>query len=153
MKMKRKFPSKWRKIKMKSYLLQFPVLATSSASASLSSRGTALLAASTRLGAQVLLGLLSVFLQALLELGVQLSGQLLVLVVKGPDAIDEHPVVPCVLPALVVHLVAMAVCRVLCGLDVDNLGFVQHVQVEAEDFLILAVFGGLLASWSHGEGC
>ena len=136
---------------VKTHLFQFPILTPSSSPPPLRSNRTPLLTAATRLGALcILLDGLGGLLHALLELCVQLGSQLLVLGVKGPDAVDEDPVVPGVLPALVVNFVAVALGGLLGGLYVHDLGFVEHVHVEAEDFFILAELGGrLLSGWSH----
>lgn len=58
-----------------------------------------------------------------------------------------------VLPALVVDLVHVAVALVvrILGLDIEYLGLVQELEVEAEHFLVLGVLGIVSLGWSHGR--
>jgi hypothetical protein len=58
-----------------------------------------------------------------------------------------------VLPALVVNLVHVAVALVvgILGLDIEYLGLIQELEVEAEHFLILGVLGIVSLGWSHSR--
>jgi hypothetical protein len=115
---------------------------------------TTLFAAAGRLAA-TLLGLLELsraLLRAALEVRVQLGSQLLVLIVKWAYAIRQDPVVPRVLPALVVNLVAITISGLLSSLNVHDLGLVEHVHVKTEDlFVLVELLSRLLARGSHDE--
>jgi hypothetical protein len=58
-----------------------------------------------------------------------------------------------VLPALVMDLVHVAVALVvrILGLDIEYLGLVEELEVEAEHFLVLRVLGIVRLEWSHGR--
>ena len=135
------------------YLFKFPVLSAPAASPSLSSRRSALFATSCRVGSpgsKVLLGDLCVLLHVVPQLSVELGSQLLVLIVQGANAVNENPVIPGVLPALVVDSVAETISRLVAGrLDVHDLGFVEHVHVEAQDLFVLLKLRLLLARGRH----
>lgn len=85
----------------------------------------------------------------------QLGGQFLVLIVKRSDPVRQDQVIPGTLPALIVNFVAKPVARLLTGLDVHDLGLIEHIEVEAEDFFVLAkLWRLLLARRSHrGRMC
>ena len=138
------------------YLFKFPVLSTPASSPSLSSRRSTLFATSCRVGSpgsKVLFGNLCVLLHIVPQLSMELGSQLLVLIVQGADTINENPVIPGVLPALVVDSVAETISRLVAGrLDVHDLGFVEHVHVEAEDLFILLKLRLLLARGRHDDG-
>jgi hypothetical protein len=57
-----------------------------------------------------------------------------------------------VLPALVMNLVHVAVAFVvrILGLDIEYLGLVEELEVEAEHLLVLRVLGIVSLGWSHG---
>jgi len=121
------------------------------------SRGTALLAAPSRvgpIGAASLLGLLgrSLLLERL-HLRMQLRRQLLVLRRELADPVDGNPVVPGILPTLVVNLKEESVA-VVGRLDVEDLGLVEHLVVEAEHLLVLleGLCGLSLAAGRHIVG-
>lgn len=58
-----------------------------------------------------------------------------------------------VLPALVMNLVHVAVALVvrILGLDIEYLGLVEELEVEAEHLLVLRVLGIVSLGWSHGR--
>lgn len=90
-------------------------------------------------------------LTQVLHLGVELAGELLVLLSELADSVDRDPIVPGVLPALVVNAVLEALAS-LRGLDVQDLGLVQHFAVEAKDLLVLGERLGRLACRRHFDG-
>jgi hypothetical protein len=49
-----------------------------------------------------------------------------------------------------VHVAVTLVIRIL-GLDVEYLGLVEELEVEAEHLLVLRVLGIVSLGWSHGR--
>lgn len=74
------------------------------------------------------------------------------LVVEGPDAVGKDPIVPRVLPALVVHLVAETLASLFRGLDVHDFCFIEHVHMEAKHLFVLVELRLGLPRWCHDAG-